>query len=102
MAYVGHSMGSTALYYLMAKDYSLVKENVSIAVALAPAAKITATSSPIIRWVASQVIELQKMAELFNMYEVVSSNKFTNGLMYFFCGYIPEVCYLGMVLLTDK
>ena len=54
VAYVGHSMGTTAMFYLMAKNYNYFKESVSVFVAVAPATKITTTSSPVIRWFAAR------------------------------------------------
>ena len=36
VAYVGHSMGTTAMFYLMSTDYARFREDVSIYIALAP------------------------------------------------------------------
>ena len=102
VAYVGHSMGSTAMYYLMAKDYNTFKEHVSIFVAVAPATKITTTSSPVVRWFASRTNAMQDHAERFLMYELVPSSKLMYYIVYVSCGLFPELCYLGMVLVSDK
>ena len=95
-------MGCTALLYLMAHDYATFQEHVSVFVALAPAAKITTSSSPVVRWMASEITEVQDLFEYFNMYELLPSNVIFYYMLYFFCGFIPETCYLMMVLLSDK
>ena len=102
VAYVGHSMGTTAMFYLMATDYETFKEHVSVYVALAPVAKLSATSSPLVRMFGHTIGPIKHSMELYNIYELFTYNWFTHGVLWLTCGYIPDFCYSGLTLSTDK
>ena len=95
-------MGTTAMFYLMATDYTTFKEHVSVYVALAPVAKLSATSSPLVRTFGNNIGPIKRSLELYNIYEMFTFNWFTHGVVWLTCGFIPDFCYTGLLLSTDK
>ena len=102
VAYVGHSMGTTTMFYHMATDYARFEEDVSIFVALAPVVRLSGTVSPAVLTFGNAIGPIQTNCELWNLYEILTSNRFTNAMLRFFCGYVPDICYMGLMLFADK
>ena len=95
-------MGTTAMFYLMATDYATFKEHVSVYVALAPVAKLSATSSLLVRTFGNTIGPIKHSLELYNIYEMFTFNWFTHCVVWLTCGFIPDFCYTGLLLSTDK
>ena len=102
VAYIGHSMGTTTMFYQMATDYARVREDVSIYVALAPVVRLSGTASPAVLSFGNVIRPIARNCELWNIYEIFTSNWFTDFMMRFLCGYIPDLCYMGLMLFADK
>lgn len=48
LGYVGHSMGTTSMFYSLVRDQPYIQETISVFIALGPATKIAHTSSALI------------------------------------------------------
>lgn len=102
VAYIGHSMGTTTIFYQMATDYARFREDVSIYIALAPVVRLSGTASPAVLSFGNVIRPIRRNCELWNIYEIFTSNRFTNWAMRFVCGYMPDICYMGLMLFADK
>ena len=102
VAYIGHSMGTTTMFYLMATDYARFVEDVCIFIALAPVVRLSGTASPAVLSFGNAIRPIKRSLEQWNIYEIFTSNRFTNWVMRVGCGYIPDFCYMGLMLFADK
>ena len=63
VGFIALSMGTTAGYYWMSKDYEAFKKHVSVFIALAPITRISASTSPLVTWLAERTLIFQYFFE---------------------------------------
>jgi len=49
LGYVGHSMGTTSMFYSLVRDQPYIQDTISVFIALGPATKIANTGSALIQ-----------------------------------------------------
>ena len=76
IAYIGHSQGTTQMFYALAKDEPFFKDKISIFVALAPVTKITNQKADVVANAANFYKVIDDAAELLHMYEIGGANWF--------------------------
>lgn len=70
LAYIAHSMGTSVMYVAMAKRPEFIKENVSIFIALGPVAKVSHSTSSLIRHLAGQRKIAERTLDFLGIYEL--------------------------------
>lgn len=73
VGYIGHSMGTTIMFYLGSTNPEWVKESVSVFVALAPVTMPQHSTSPLIQFFAPQIHGIRKVLDFFGVYELFST-----------------------------
>lgn len=76
IAYVGHSQGTTQMFYALAENEAYFQDKVSLFVALAPVTKITNQKADLVAVAADIYTVIDDTAELFHMYEIGGANWF--------------------------
>lgn len=90
LAYVGHSQGTTQMFYGLSEDESWFANRVSLYVALAPVTKLSHTEAGFIKWAAQYYSVLDDATSIYNMYSIGGTGEQTSS----FCGdpVIAEFC----------
>lgn len=73
VAYVGHSMGTTSMFYAMVTNYEQIARDVSIFVALAPVTTISESPSAAIKLALPFLEPIRFVMETFDMYELLQA-----------------------------
>ena len=94
VAYVGHSMGTTQMFYALAEDEASYKDKVSLFVALGPVTKISHTQSELLKFASDFYREITDAAALFGIHNIAANNWLTSGAMDLFCTHIDTFCKL--------
>ena len=76
VAYIGHSQGTTQMFYALAENEAYYKDKLSIFVALAPVTKITNQKADIVRIAADHYRAIDSAADYVHMYEMGGANWF--------------------------
>ena len=74
LAYIGHSQGTTQMFYALAKYGDSMREKLSLFVALAPVTKITNQKAELISVAADLYVAIKDAAELIHLYEIGGTN----------------------------
>ncbi|CDW90338.1 ab-hydrolase associated lipase region family protein [Stylonychia lemnae] len=104
LAYIGHSQGTSQLFYSLSNNETYFQDKISIFIALGPATRLTHESSTLLRILSSNVtrIALNNLCEEHGIYEIFPYNWLTTGAMDFICEVIPEICQAIVYLTTDQ
>lgn len=101
VAYVGHSMGNTQLIYAMTRKLSYFQQKLSLYIALAPAVRMNDASSPLLNIVENNFADVLNLFGLVGQQEIFEADWMTTGSMRLLCTNIPQICELGVFLLSD-
>jgi len=102
LAYIGHSQGTSQMYYGLAKNEGFFADKVSVFIALGPVMKLTHCKSALIQLVSANDALLLDTCKLLGIYEFFPANWLTTGAMRLLCGTIPALCRLGDFLIADE
>jgi pimeloyl-ACP methyl ester carboxylesterase len=102
VAYIGHSQGTTQLFYALATAEEYYQEKISIFVALGPVMNLAHCKSDLIDFVAWNSWWVVPTAELLGCYEWFPANWLTTGAMRLLCGTIPALCEFSASLVADE
>ena len=94
VAYVGHSMGTTQMFYALATDEDNYKDKLSLFVALGPVTKITHTESELLLFSKNFYDTMNATADLLGLHNLFAANWLTTGAMDLFCTHIDTFCKL--------
>lgn len=89
LTYIGHSQGTTQMFYKMAKEPEFVRDNVNLFVALAPFMVPHSFFST--RKFANLLETITPLLNYFKVYELFST-KDTRHFFYNYCGYFTTSC----------
>ena len=92
VAYIGHSQGTTQMFYALATNEKFFRDKVSIFVALAPVTKITNQRADIVRIAADHYRTIDWAAEHVHLYEMGGANWIQNTLIRKLCTSIESYC----------
>jgi len=101
-AYVGHSQGTSQLFYALSHNESYYASKISIFVALGPVMQITHCESQLLDFVMLHDTLLIDTCELFGIYDLFPANWFITGAMDLICGNIPGLCEIAISLVADE
>ena len=102
VAYIAHSQGTTQMFYALAENEAYFVDKVSIFVALGPVTKLTHCKSGLINVVADFSDVIEPICQDLGIYEFFPADWLTKGLFRTICGYIPDLCKLGIFLIADE
>jgi gastric triacylglycerol lipase len=102
VAYIGHSQGTSQMYYGLSHNEQFFLDRVSVFIALGPVMQLTHCKSSLIHFFAAFRSLIIDTAGTLGFYEFFSANWLTTGAMRLMCGTIPQLCEFGLFLLTDE
>ena len=76
VAYIGHSQGTTQMFYALSENEPFFKDKVSIFIALAPVTKITNQEAEVVRVAADLYRAIDSAADIAHLYELGGANWF--------------------------
>lgn len=101
-AYVGHSQGTTQLFYGLAHNESYYAEYISVFLAFGPVLELTHCKSDLLTFFAKHDTLVVDTCELFGIYEWFPANWIDTEAMALICGVIPEICEIGVGIIADE
>jgi lysosomal acid lipase/cholesteryl ester hydrolase len=102
LAYIGHSQGTSQMFYGLAKNEDFFDQRVSIFIALGPVMKLDHCKSSLLSFVAHNSALLIDTCSLLGIYEFFPANWIDTGAMRLLCGTIPALCQFGVYLVADE
>jgi len=102
VVYVGHSQGTTQMFYALAHDEEWFASRVSLFLAFGPVLSLSHASSDLLYFVAFNEKLIDDTCELFGIYEMFPANWLDTGAMRLMCGVIPQLCDFGAYLICDE
>eukprot|EP00347_Sterkiella_histriomuscorum_P018552 403345077 len=102
LAFIGHSQGTTQMYYALAKNEDFYANSISVFVALGPVMKLTNSKSNLLQLIAHNDALLLATCQTLGIYEFFPANWLTTGAMRLLCGTLPSLCQLGDYLIADE
>jgi len=102
VAYIGHSQGTTQLFYGLSHNESYYAERISVFLAMGPVLELTHCQSDLLDFIAHNDALIIDTCELFGIYDMFPANWLTTGAMRLMCGIIPEICDFGVYLICDE
>jgi lysosomal acid lipase/cholesteryl ester hydrolase len=102
VAYIGHSQGTTQMYYGLSHNEQFFVDRVSVFIALGPVMQLTHCKSSLINFFATFESLIVDTCSTLGIYEFFSANWVTTGAMRLLCGTIPQLCNFGLYLITDE
>jgi len=95
LSYIGHSQGTTQMFYALAETQEYIASKVNVFVAFAPITKIANTDSEALQWASVFYNELDDAANVLGIHALAQSNFITDWatsfactVLYFFCSLI--------------
>ena len=89
---MGHSQGTTQMFYGLAEYQDYYADKLSIFVALAPVTMIPNTQAEIFRLASDLYDELDDALNLLNIHSVLNNTWYTSDTVALFCNMIPSMC----------
>jgi pimeloyl-ACP methyl ester carboxylesterase len=102
LAFIGHSQGTSQMYYALAHNEDFFADKVSVFIALGPVMKLTHCKSDLLQLVSSNDVLLLDTCKALGIYEFFPANWLTTGAMRLLCGTLPSLCALGDYLVADE
>lgn len=102
IAYVGHSQGTTQLFYALAHNENYFKDKISIFVALGPVMQLTNVKSGILWFLAQYDFLVINACQTLGIYDIFPANWLTTGVFRLICGTIPAICEFGVNIIADE
>ena len=94
IAYIGHSQGTTEMFYALAKDEQSYADKMSLFVALAPVTKISHNKDPLINFITTFYNEVADIASVLGIHQLLSRSWITSTACKVVCEPLPEFCEL--------
>eukprot|EP00588_Corethron_pennatum_P003963 CAMPEP_0194291486 /NCGR_PEP_ID=MMETSP0169-20130528/43478_1 /TAXON_ID=218684 /ORGANISM="Corethron pennatum, Strain L29A3" /LENGTH=460 /DNA_ID=CAMNT_0039039381 /DNA_START=91 /DNA_END=1473 /DNA_ORIENTATION=- len=101
IAYVGHSQGTTQMFYALSEREDFWAERLHLFVALAPVTALGYTGSQLFRYVARHTKALVKVLDFLRIYSLLDS-AVTSATMKVVCRYFPDFCEFATSFLITK
>ena len=94
IAYIGHSQGTTEMFYALAKDEPTYADKMSLFVALAPVTKISHNKDPLLNFIVTFYNEVADIASVLGVHQLLSRSWLTSTACKVVCTPLPEFCEL--------
>lgn len=102
VAYVGHSQGTTQLFYALAHNQDYFKDKISVFMALGPVTQLTHTHSDLLWYMAQFSDVIIMAAQTLGIYDIFPANWLITGSFRLICGVVPAICEFGAYLICDE
>lgn len=102
VVYIGHSQGTTQMFYALAHNEDYFASKVSLFLAFGPVLALSHASSDLLYFVARNDQLILDTCELFGIYDMFPANWLDTGAMRLICGVIPPLCDFGAYLICDE
>ena len=93
LTYMGHSQGTTQMFYALSKNEDFWAERLNLFVALAPVTRLDHTTSPLFKYFAGLGSPLSKVLNVLGIYNFLGST--SNKALKLICKPLPFVCKVG-------
>ena len=93
LTYVGHSQGTTQMFYALSKHEDFWAERLNLFVALAPVTRLDHTASPLFKYFAGLGGTLSSVLSVFDIYDMLGQS--SNWALKIICKPLPFVCEVG-------
>lgn len=93
VAYIGHSQGTTQMFYGLAVNEEYFAQKVSIFIAIAPVTIIPNTQTLIFRLASQFYNEIDDTLKVFKIFTIMNRTNFTVTGYYYACLVAPSICY---------
>ncbi|CDW78774.1 ab-hydrolase associated lipase region family protein [Stylonychia lemnae] len=104
LAYMGHSQGTSQMYYALAENENYFADKVSVFIALGPVIRLDHAPSKVFQFVSSN--ENRKLlidtCNNLGINSIFEANWLTTDSMRLICGAIPQICEYALEFATDK
>lgn len=100
LSYVGHSMGTSMMFYLASTNPEFFTASIKSFTALGPVTKPSHCSSPLINEVADKITRLEEVTDFLSIYEIFEEDWFSSNSMRLLCGWLPWICKQGAELIA--
>ena len=91
LAYIGHSQGTTQMFYGLAHNEAYFAEKVNLFVALAPVTKISHTKS-ILGWISQVYDEFEDTVEFLQLYNMFHYTWLSQASTEIMCDFLEAPC----------
>lgn len=103
VAYIGHSQGTTQVFYGLSEFEDLYKDKMSIFVALAPVTKLTNTDCALFHIASDLYDEIDDTLSTLRIHSVLNYTWYTSETAKIFCNTIPSLCLaLESIFVTNN
>lgn len=92
VAYIGHSQGTTQMFYGLANYESYYKNKLSIFIALAPVTMLPNTDAEIFKLSADMYDLIDDQLNLLNIHSVLNYTWYSSATTKLFCDALPPIC----------
>ena len=102
MVYIGHSQGTTQMFYALAYNEDVIDQYVSVFLAFGPVTRLTYCKSDLLVFVSDFAWLIEDICDLFGIYDILPSNYLDDAAAQLLCGYIPFFCEFSISLFCDE
>jgi pimeloyl-ACP methyl ester carboxylesterase len=103
VAYVGHSQGTTQVFYGLAENEDYYKDKMSVFVALAPVTMLPNTDCTLFHLASDLYDEIDDLFDTLNIHSVLNNTWYTSTTVKLFCNAIPPICLaLESIFVTNN
>lgn len=100
MTYVGHSQGTSSMFYALASQPNYWNSKINLMVSLAPVTSLRHTTSGLIQILSRLTGEVRAAANLFHLYALFDGVGIVAFITTLFCGKVPSVCKELQIFVT--
>ena len=91
LTYVGHSQGTTQMFYALQAQPAYWNTKINLFVAAAPVTRLDHTTNPLIKFICQFTKPLEDAFNLFHVYRVLGDDVTSFGV-HLVCGVLPQFC----------
>jgi hypothetical protein len=91
--WIGHSQGSTQMFYALSKNADFWKDKLDLFVALAPATRMKHCSSQLLSYGSKAIDLITDATRIAGLYSLLEPG-ISSDMSRLFCGFIPKFCDL--------
>ena len=102
VAYVGHSQGTSQMFYALAEHEDDYADKISVFIALGPVVRLNYCKSDLLTFIGKNDELILDVFEFFGIYEIFPANWFDSTAVKLICGVLPDLCELAVSIFADE
>ena len=102
LAYIGHSQGTSQMYWALSHNEEFFAKRVSVFIALGPVMRLDHCRSDLIKTFAQYRQSIVDTCNFLGLYEFFPANWLSTGSMRMICGIVPQLCQQSLYLISDE